>query len=240
MKNTIIKSSIISLLISTSSFADTDVKFDKITGLGFKIDYSSPINIDNFTDLHILKIGKDWVIGSPNSSVVFKGDLIDLKAKEEITSKFKSGFNKPLLSEFPEDLKISYSPEGLPVTTINVLTDTSCPFCKKLHNEVPALNVAGIKVNYIPFVRGGTRGPGFNAMMNVWCSEDRAKEMDATFKNEVLSEGACLTQALAKGMVLADQLGASGTPAIYFEDGSALEGYAPAKEIIKRALKTLP
>lgn len=57
---------------------------------------------------------------------------------------------------------------------LNVFTDSSCPYCKKLHEEVSKLQEAGISVHYIPYPRGGSRGPGYQELKQVWCAKDKA------------------------------------------------------------------
>ena len=38
---------------------------------------------------------------------------------------------------------------------ITIFTDISCPYCQKLHQEVPELNKQGVTVRYLAFPRNG-------------------------------------------------------------------------------------
>ncbi|MGC6563786.1 thioredoxin fold domain-containing protein, partial [Escherichia coli] len=40
---------------------------------------------------------------------------------------------------------------------ITVFTDISCPYCQKLHQEVPELNKQGVTVRYLAFPRNGVK-----------------------------------------------------------------------------------
>jgi len=233
---TLIKATLIATAVMVSNMASAEANFQAIKDLGFPVDQQIELKGTNLPGMYLLKIGNDWVVGAPDSTVVMKGNIIDLKQRADITSTFKAPFNKEKVDTFPEDLKISYKPEGEVKSVINVLTDTSCPFCKKLHDEIPVLNKAGVEVRYIPFARGFTKGRGYSQMMSVWCSEDKKKAMDDMF-NGSESNSLCLTQAVAKGYKLSTELGATGTPAIYLEDGRSIEGYAPAKVLLKEIFK---
>lgn len=223
------------ILSLTAYSATSDYK--EIKKLGFNVLNEIPLKDSPFSNLSLIRIGNEWVITKPGSTLVIKGEIIDLKKREAITSDFKKDFYKPIVDAFPESMKIVFAPEGEVKSVINVLTDTSCPFCRKLHNEVPALNKAGIQVNYIPFVRGYTRGAGYKPMLSAWCSDDPKAEIEKIFSTKKSSKNKCLTQSLIKGYNLATQLGSDGTPAIFLEDGRNISGYVPASVIIDKTFK---
>ena len=54
---------------------------------------------------------------------------------------------------------------------ITGFTDISCPYCQKLHQEVPELNKQGVTVRYLAFPRNGVKNNVVSQQMNaVWCS----------------------------------------------------------------------
>lgn len=222
----------IATTLSLSAFSAPE-DYKEIKKLGFNIQDEIQLKDTEFKDLSLIRIGKDWVISKPGTNLVIKGEIIDLSTRSIITGDFKKEFYKPIIDAFPESMKISFKPKGEVKSVINVLTDTSCPFCKKLHDEVPALNNAGIQVDYIPFVRGYTRGGGYKPMLSAWCADNPNAEIEKIFATGSSSENKCLTQSLIKGYNLATEVGADGTPAIFLEDGGNISGYAPAATIIK-------
>lgn len=227
-------------LVSTAAFgmnttSEAGSGFSEIEKLGFPISKTIKIDEKGFDGMYFIRVGKDWVMASKESSLVFKGDVIDLAKREIVTSRFLAPVNKEILKTFPESMKVVYEADGKTVGVINVLTDTSCPFCTKLHKEVPALNKAGIEVRYIPFARGYTNGAGYKQMLSVWCADDKNKALDDMFSGGNSKDPSrCLTQALKKGYELSSELGATGTPAIYFSNGEENSGYAPAKVLIQK------
>jgi thiol:disulfide interchange protein DsbC len=121
-----------------------------------------------------------------------------------------------------------------------VFTDTSCPYCQKLHNEIDQLQAAGITVRYLPYARGGVKGPGYQTLKSVWCAEDRNKAMtDAKNQHfEGLPSGDCAQSAMIdRGYRAGNQVGIRGTPALIKSNGEKIEGYVPYRELIPQLLQ---
>ena len=139
-----------------------------------------------------------------------------------------------------DDLVV-YPATGTTNAVLNVFTDTSCPYCKKLHEEVPELQKAGIEVRYFPFPRGGNRGPGYDQLRKVWCGADRLKTMDIIKGVDTgdLPTGNCAKAAIVdRGYELGNVIGVSGTPALFTESGQKIEGYVPYAQLIPMLLST--
>lgn len=153
---------------------------------------------------------------------------------------------KPVnLTEKTERLAISKTINGIPVSDmvvypavgetkahITVFTDTTCPYCNKLHAEVPQLNKMGIEVRYMAFPRQGVGSPGDQQLQAVWCSANRREAMDRMVDGKKVEAAKCdnpVTRQLATGQ----SIGVSGTPAIVLADGQMLPGYQPAAQLGK-------
>ena len=105
------------------------------------------------------------------------GDMIDLKTGENITENQRADKRKGQLSGYSNADKVIYPAVGAEKAALDIFTDTTCPYCAKLHLEVPRLQQAGVTVRYLPFPRNGTSGDAYNEMLTVWCAEDRAAAM---------------------------------------------------------------
>jgi thiol:disulfide interchange protein DsbC len=115
---------------------------------------------------------------------------------------------------------------------LTILTDPTCPFCEKLHREVPALQAAGIEVQAILTPRAGAGSPGYVESSQVMCSKMQAELLDKAMARQALSGDACQDKMIDANMALAEKLGMSGTPYIILPDGSAVPGYRPAAMLI--------
>lgn len=124
-----------------------------------------------------------------------------------------------------------------PKHTITVFTDIECGYCRKLHQDVPELNRMGISVEYVAFPRMGLGSQDYTDMISVWCAVDRRKALTSAKEGEPVSPKNC-TNPVAMQYTLGQQIGVSGTPAIFAADGTQLGGYiAPAQ--MKAALEKL-
>ncbi|NVK41274.1 MAG: DsbC family protein [Oceanospirillaceae bacterium] len=128
---------------------------------------------------------------------------------------------------------IAFRPDGEVKARIAVFTDVDCPYCRKLHQEVPKLNALGIEVDYLAFPRGGERSRAFTKMQSLWCAEaDRRQAGMTRLKNgEAIEPLSCESQVVMEQFALGRQVGVTGTPALLFEDGRLVPGYMPAERL---------
>lgn len=163
------------------------------------------------------------------------GNLIDLDTGENLTEAKRAVERVSKLSSFPKEDKVIFTAEGEQRAYIDVFTDTTCPYCRKLHTEIPQLQAAGISVRYLPFPRGGPGSQGDSELRAVWCAADPVQGMHLAKTQSVIpqNDGACAAAgAVAAGYQLGNELGIRGTPAIVLPDGSIIPGYRPHAELI--------
>ena len=186
-----------------------------------------------------LKDGSSILI-SDDGRYIFSGELIDINERINLTQERKATVNKALLAGISEEDLITFKAEK-ETDVIYVFTDPSCPYCRLMHKEIPALNEMGITVNYLLYPRGGNRGPGFESIQAVLHSEDKQAAIHEfkTNENSTKYDFADKTEA-EKEAVLADikrfydlgnKLGVRGTPATFLADGLPVSGYKEAAEL---------
>lgn len=138
------------------------------------------------------------------------------------------------LKAVPEKGMIVYSPKGKVKSVVYAFTDVDCGFCKRFHQEVPALNELGIEVRYLAWPRSGldAKSVTYQKMQKVWCSDDRQTALTETkLNNKVPTNVAVCDTAIAEHFKLGFQLGVKGTPALFTEDGRQVGGYRKANEL---------
>ena len=63
---------------------------------------------------------------------------------------------RQLLEGLDDSEMLVFSPAAENIkATITVFTDIDCGYCRKLHQEVPALNDMGVAVRYLAYPRAG-------------------------------------------------------------------------------------
>jgi thiol:disulfide interchange protein DsbC len=122
---------------------------------------------------------------------------------------------------------VVYEPEGERKATVTVFTDVDCPYCRKLHAEVEALNEMGIAVRYLAFPRTGLNTETHIKMISTWCAPDRQAMMTSAKRGGEVPKADCVNP-IASQYQLGREVGVTGTPALVLEDGTMLPGYVPA------------
>ena len=171
---------------------------------------------------------------------VFIGDLIDLKLARNMTELSRRDLVVDALASFGAEKQVVFPAIDEELAVLNVFTDTSCAYCQKLHKEVKYLQQAGISVHYYPYPRGGNRGPGYSDLRKVWCADDPREAMSiakGALAGNLSSSGDCASAGYVdEGYVLGNEIGVTGTPALYTSNGTKFNGYVPYQELIPQLL----
>jgi thiol:disulfide interchange protein DsbC len=139
------------------------------------------------------------------------------------------------LEEF-KDAVIEYKADNEKYV-VNIFTDITCGYCRKLHNEMKQYNDLGITVRYLAFPRGGINSSSYTDMVSVWCAEDKQDAMDNAKAGGAVASKNCETK-VAEQYAFGQRIGVNGTPNIIMPDGSVIPGYQPPKQL-EQALKAI-
>lgn len=202
----------------------------------------APATETEISGIYQTQFGDKYAYLVDGGRYVFIGDLIDLKEARNITEVSRRADVKRTLAEVPHSDMVIFPARGQQRTILNVFTDTSCGYCQKLHTEVGHLQDAGISVHYIPYPRGGSRGPGYKDLKSVWCADDGRQAMNIAkgVSTGNLSSGDCDNAKMVdRGFELGRKLGITGTPALFTASGTKLNGYVPHNELIPMLLNEL-
>jgi thiol:disulfide interchange protein DsbC len=173
---------------------------------------------------------------SKDAHYIFDGNMIDIVNNINVTSAVKNSTRVTQLKTLNNDELLIYPAVGEKKHFISVFTDTSCPFCNKLHAEIPDLLKSGVEVRYMlyprDYSRRGKSSPSYQKMVNVWCADNQQQALTDAKERRPVEDKICETP-IAKHMQLAKEMGLSGTPMIILDDGTLIPGYRSAKEILK-------
>ena len=131
----------------------------------------------------------------------------------------------------PKDM-IVFPARGATKAVINVFTDVDCGYCRKLHQEVPDLNKAGVEVRYLAFPRAGEGSPTFDKMVRAWCAADKPQALTDLKNGKNISAKLCEDNPVARQYKLGQEFDVTATPSIVLIDGTLLGGYRPYKEML--------
>lgn len=179
--------------------------------------------------LHASTDGQHFIVGdmytTNNSGLV------------NLTEKSKSTERLALLNSVDDKQAIIYKAEGEKRGRVTIFTDVNCGYCRKVHQEVPALTKSGIEVRYLAYPREGIINPQtreetqtYLSMQSIWCSADQKKAL-SDVKNQLYIKPAKCENPIAQQLELGHRLGVQGTPAMFLDDGTMIPGYVTADQL---------
>jgi len=190
------------------------------------VDYITPAPFAGFYE--VITAGQVLYI-SEDGRYLMQGTPYDIVNQRAVPSERLTAYKQQALSSIAEAERIVFAAAD-EKHTIRVFTDTTCGFCRRLHQDMNELNQLGITVEYLAFPRGGPGSPGFDTMVSIWCADDRNAAMTAAKAGEEIEAKTCDNPVQAHYQ-LGQQVGVNGTPAVFAEDGSQLGGYMPPAQL---------
>jgi thiol:disulfide interchange protein DsbC len=115
---------------------------------------------------------------------------------------------------------------------LTIFTDTSCPYCQKLHNEIPDLLENNIEIRYVLFSRNGNDVDAYQQLVSAWCSADKVDALEDLFAGDILDDISNCENPIARNFDYAGSLSVEGTPTIFLEDGRIIPGYQNYENIL--------
>jgi thiol:disulfide interchange protein DsbC len=235
-------SAVFSGLMLTLSFnlsaADKTTNYEQVkakvqAGLGMQI---SSIGDAPVTGLLQIMTEKGLFYTSQDGKYLLQARIYDIEegmrnVTEDTLEKLRLGG----LVEF-EDAVIEYKADKEKYV-VNIFTDITCGYCRKLHNEMAEYNDLGITVRYLAFPRGGLNSSTYTDMVSVWCADNKQEAMDNAKAGGTVASKNCETK-VADQYAFGQKIGVNGTPNIIMPDGSVIPGYQPPKQL-EEALKAI-
>ena len=201
----------------TVSNAYPDVVIDEIK----KID-------DNF---HEIIINKQIYYATNDGKYLIVGNVINLNTKESITENTKMNQRLSIIDSIDMKNFMIFKPKKTD-HILTIFTDTSCPYCQKLHNEIPDLLENNIEIRYVLFSRNGNDVDAYQQLVSAWCSDDKVDALEDLFAGDILEDISNCENPIARNFDYAGSLSVEGTPTIFLEDGRIIPGYQNYKNIL--------
>lgn len=121
---------------------------------------------------------------------------------------------------------------------VDVFTDTTCGYCRKLHREMQDYLDAGISIRYLAYPREGLSGSVAQQMQSIWCAADPQAAMDQAKAGDNVSSTSC-DNDVATHYNAGRAIGVTGTPNMVVADGSLIGGYQPAASLLNELKQRL-
>ncbi len=162
-------------------------------------------------------------------SVIENGQFIGLDEQ------FEKRKNQSVFATLDESQLINYPATGPERAVIYVANDVNCPYCRRLHQQLPMLNAKGVTVKTIGYPIY-EQSP--EQMRGIWCQSDedsRRKAFDkAMLQGEMTpAPASCTADHVTPNREKAAGLAVMATPAIYREDGVLFQASFESPEFLE-------
>ena len=166
------------------------------------------------------------------SAYLVGGSLIDGKTMRNVTADQMKGFQKQILANLPlqDAIKRVNGNGGGGKRTVITFEDPNCGYCKKLTRELVNLKNATVYTFMVPMLSEDS----LIKSRRIWCAPDRLQAWDDWMVHGRAPTGSeSCANPLERNSKLAQTLGVTGTPALYFPNGERVPGYMPLDKIEK-------
>lgn len=186
-----------------------------------------------YNGLYEVRVGNEIIYADAEAKYVFIGRILDADTSRDLTQARLDEINRIRFSDLPLDLAVK-SVKGTGKRVVAVFEDPNCGYCKRFRKTLAEAKDITVYTFLYPILGEDSR----TKVKNVLCSSDKAKIWDDWMVNGKVPATAaesCNANASAdKVLELGKKLKVTGTPTIFFTDGSRVPGAIDAKTLESR------
>ncbi|HYD77893.1 DsbC family protein [Ramlibacter sp.] len=179
-----------------------------------------------------VRVGTDLFYTDAEGSYLIHGQLIDLKARRNLTEERTSKLTAIDFGQLP--LKDAFTVvRGNGKRKLAVFEDPNCGYCKRFERELQKLDNVTIHMFLYPILGNDSMAKS----RNIWCAKDRAKAWQDWMLREQAAAPApasCDATALDRNRELGRKHQITGTPTLVFADGTRVPGAIGAAQVEKQ------
>lgn len=179
--------------------------------------------------------GNDVMYMTPDARYLFRGALVDLVQRRNLTAERESALVHRRVERLDPDGMVVFEPKQGPAEhTMTVFTDTTCPYCRKLHRDLMRMiERYPVRVRYLMFPRNGLESAGAEQLRDVWCADDPPAALTrAKSGGTVTARDPGCDTPIREHFEAGREIGVDGTPYVLIEDGPVFSGYRPERELL--------
>jgi thiol:disulfide interchange protein DsbC len=175
--------------------------------------------------------GRSMLYSDATGDYIFSGALIDSRTQKNLTEDRVNERNAIRFDSLPFDKAIKVV-KGNGSRKLAVFTDPDCPYCKRLEEELKSVNDVTMYLFMFPLK---IHPNAERHAKSIWCSEDKAGTWSAwLLDKKEPADKTCENDPVQATLQLGEKLNVSGTPTIYFEDGSRQAGAMKSADLEAR------
>jgi thiol:disulfide interchange protein DsbC len=225
------KSAVLILAALFASFASAETPQETLIkklveprlGDGAKVD---SVTATPYSGLYEVRTGTEVIYTDKKAEYLFVGRILNAKTLQDITKERIDKISQIKFSDLPLENAIK-TVKGDGKRVLAVFEDPNCPYCKKFRKTLGEMD----NVTVYTFMYNILSEDSSVKAKNIWCSADNKQALEDWMvggKAPVTAAASC-TSPNDKVLELGRRLKISGTPTIFFADGSRIPGAVDGK-----------
>jgi thiol:disulfide interchange protein DsbC len=180
--------------------------------------------------LYEVRIEQDIFYSDAEGNFLIQGNLLDTRARRNLTEERIDKLNAIDFENLP--FKDAFTiVRGNGKRRMAVFEDPNCGYCKRFERDLQKINDVTVYMFLFPIL-GPDSG---DKAKNIWCAKDQGKVwQDLMVRDVPVPKGSCDTAALQRNIEFGKKHRITGTPTLFFTDGSRVPGAIGAQEVEKQ------
>lgn len=194
-------------------------------GEGGKVD---AITKTPYSGLYEVRVGGEIIYTDEKAQFMFIGSVIDLQNSTNYTKNRLDEIQKIKFADLPFESALK-TVRGNGKRVIAIFEDPNCGYCKRLRKTLQGMD----NITVYTFMFNILSPDSVVKSKNIWCSADKNKAWDDWMLSGIepkLASEKCTTPN-DKIFALGKRFSISGTPTIFFADGTRAPGAVDAKSL---------
>ena len=177
--------------------------------------------------LYEVRMGGDIMYSDAEGNFLIQGNLIDVRQKRNLTEERVDKLSAVPFDQLP--LKNAFTQvRGNGKRKLVVFADPNCGYCKRFEKDLQKLDNVTISHVLYPILGEDSK----TKSKNIWCAKDKAKAWNDWMINGMAPASAsCDTAAIEANVEFGKKSRITGTPTLFFADGTRVVGAVPLAQI---------
>jgi thiol:disulfide interchange protein DsbC len=176
-----------------------------------------------------VRVGSDILYTDSEGNFLIQGSLIDAKQRRNLTEERVDKLSAVAFDTLP--VKDAFTiVRGNGKRKIAVFEDPNCGYCKRFERDLQKVDNVTIHMFLYPILGGDSP----DKSRNIWCSKDKAKAwQDLMVRDQPVAAASCDASAITRNLEFGKKYRITGTPTLFFADGSRVPGAINAQQVEK-------
>ena len=164
-----------------------------------------------------------------DGNFLLQGNLIDTKAKRNLTEERVDKLSAIDFGALPvKDAFVVVRGNGK--RKMAVFEDPNCGYCKRFERDLQKVSDVTIYMFLYPILSADST----DKAKSIWCAKDKGKTwQDLMVRDQPVPKASCDTTALERNIDFGKKHKITGTPTVFFADGSRVPGAISAQQVEK-------